>query len=90
MRTTKFNGKVYEVKPTGKVINKPSKSYYDFNGYWTEKPAERRVQLGLYDNGVLIYTVGADGKSIYNGANNKFGDVLIRDTETDPYAHKLV
>ena len=89
MKTAKYRGVVYEVKPTGNKIHTPSKSYYDFNGYWTEKPAETRQQLGLYEDGKLVFTVGKDGKSIFTW-NGKHGEVCIRDTENDPYAHALI
>lgn len=79
MRQAKFNGKTYEVKPTGKVRCKPAKHYIDLNGYETQTYAERKKQLGMYDeNGVLHFTITEDGK-IYNGTEF-FGSTTIKDT----------
>jgi len=79
MKTTKYYGIVYEVKPTGKTRHKKAKSFRDFNGYWTEQPAEHWEQIGLYHEGALVFTVGRDGKTIYDGAGRRVGEVSISD-----------
>lgn len=89
MKTAKFNGIIYEVKPTGKKSHTPAKSFYDINGYFTERKSETNYQMGLYENGILVFTLGKDGSSIFR-CDKKFGNVSVRDTDTDPFAHALL
>lgn len=77
----KFNGKTYEVKPTGNIIHKPAKSYTDFNGYDTDRPASNRVQLGMYDeSGNKVFTVTEDGR-IFKGSGQPIGGTKIKEIE---------
>lgn len=79
MKTAKFSGVIYEVKETGKRRGKPAKSYVDFNGYDTDRASTKRNQLGLYLNGKLEFTVGADGKTIFSGGQN-YGTITIKES----------
>jgi len=88
MKTAKFNGVVYEVKSTGNRRGKSAKSYTDLNGYETDRPSTKRQQLGMYLNDNLVYTIGADGKSIYYGGS-KHGEVFIRDTDLELLTHLM-
>lgn len=91
-KTAKYYGVNYIVKPTGRIITTKAKSYYDFNGYWTEKEATSRQQFGLYhpDTNELFATLGQHNTEttshVYNvpmfsGGGKSFGSVTIREEE---------
>lgn len=78
MKTAKLHGIEYDVKPTGRFHIRKAKAYSDLNGYNVEKKAEKWDRLGLYHNGVLHYTIAADGKSIYSNGL-KLAEVQVID-----------
>lgn len=80
-KSAKYNGKTYEVKPTGRTIHKPAKSYYDFNGYYTEKKSESRKQLGMYDEHGNLYATVSENGEIFNGPGKSIGSTKIKETE---------
>lgn len=80
MKTAKLNGKVYEVKETGKTIHTKAKSYTDLNGYEIDKQPTSREQLGMYEDGKLVHTIASDGKSIFHNGS-KHAEVFIKDIQ---------
>jgi hypothetical protein len=79
-RTAKWQGKTYEVKSTGKVRYSKAKSYTDFNGYDTDKPAFKTEQLGMYDeHGYKVATVNEAGH-IFQGCGKPVGSTKIKNS----------
>lgn len=76
-----FRKETYEVRYTGKKYRKPAKDYVDFNGYDTHREASVRKQLGLYQDGILMYTVSVDGR-IMNTWNSCIGNVRLVKNES--------
>lgn len=79
MKTAKFYGKTYEVKPTGNKTHKSAKSFTDFNGYETDRPSSTTHQMGMYDdNGNKFATISNDGK--VRDGNTVLGSASIKES----------
>jgi hypothetical protein len=77
-RTAKWQGKTYEVKPTGNTRTSKAKSYTDLNGYDIDKPSHTSKQLGMYDDsGHQIATVNGAGH-IFQGGGKPVGSTKIK------------
>lgn len=73
-----FYGEKYEVKVIGKR-HTPAKSYTDFNGYETDRPAETKNIMAMYDKGGnKCYNITQDGRIFHLEGGKQAGTGKIQ------------